>query len=114
MYKVQTFQLVQISSGRMQFYKAYKTGRGRVRVRAEFDVQDDRIVITELPFQTNKARLVERIADNVNAGTIEGIRDLRDESDRDGIRVVVELKRGANPDIVKTNYSNIIWSQHLG
>jgi len=95
--------------GQNAIYKAYKTGRGRVRVRAEFDVQDDRIVITELPFQTNKARLVERIADNVNAGTIEGIRDLRDESDRDGIRVVVELKRGANPDIVK----NQLLEHHL-
>lgn len=95
--------------GQNAIHKAYKTGRGRVRVRAEFDVQDDRIVITELPFQTNKARLVERIADNVNAGTIEGIRDLRDESDRDGIRVVVELKRGANPDIVK----NQLLEHHL-
>ena len=88
--------------GRNAIHKAYKTGRGRIRVRAEFEVEaDDRIVITELPFQANKARLVERIADNVNDGTIEGIRDLRDESDRDGIRVVVELKRGANPEVVK-------------
>ncbi len=95
--------------GQNAIHKAYKTGRGRIRVRAEFDVRDDRIVITELPFQTNKARLVERIADNVNAGTIEGIRDLRDESDRDGIRVVVELKRGANPDVVK----NQLLEHHL-
>ncbi|ERG94842.1 DNA gyrase subunit A [Haloquadratum walsbyi] len=95
--------------GQNAIHKAYKTGRGRLRVRAEFNVQDDRIVITELPFQTNKARLVERIADNVNAGTIEGIRDLRDESDRDGIRVVVEIKRGANPDVVK----NQLLEHHL-
>ena len=95
--------------GQNAIHKAYKTGRGRIRVRAEFDVRDDRIVITELPFQTNKARLVERSADNVNAGTIEGIRDLRDESDRDGIRVVVELKRGANPDVVK----NQLLEHHL-
>ena len=95
--------------GQNAIHKAYKTGRGRIRVRAEFDVRDDRIVITELPFQTNKARLVERIADNVNAGTIEDIRDLRDESDRDGIRVVVELKRGANPDVVK----NQLLEHHL-
>ena len=96
--------------GRNAIHKAYKTGRGRIRVRAEFEIEgDDRIVITELPFQANKARLVERIADNVNDGTIEGIRDLRDESDRDGIRVVVELKRGANPEVVK----NKLLEHHL-
>jgi len=96
--------------GRNAIHKAYKTGRGRIRVRAEFEVvDDDRIVITELPFQANKARLVERIADNVTDGTIEGIRDLRDESDRDGIRVVVELKRGANAEVVK----NQLLEHHL-
>ncbi|QCC47377.1 DNA gyrase subunit A [Halobellus limi] len=96
--------------GRNAIHKAYKTGRGRIRVRAEFEVEeDDRIVITELPFQQNKARLVERIADDVNEGKIEGIRDLRDESDRDGIRVVVELKRGANAEVVK----NQLLEHHL-
>ena len=96
--------------GRNAIHKAYKTGRGRIRVRAEFEVEDDdRIVITELPFQANKARLVERIADNVNDGKLEGIRDLRDESDRDGIRVVVELKRGANAEVVK----NQLLEHHL-
>ncbi|WP_144902973.1 DNA gyrase subunit A [Halobellus captivus] len=96
--------------GRNAIHKAYKTGRGRIRVRAEFEVEDDeRIVITELPFQENKARLVERIADNVNEGKLEGIRDLRDESDRDGIRVVVELKRGANAEVVK----NQLLEHHL-
>ncbi|SFR68649.1 DNA gyrase subunit A [Halogeometricum limi] len=97
--------------GRNAVHKAYKTGRGRVRVRAEFEVDEDEenIVITELPYQENKARLIERIADNVNDGTIEGIRDLRDESDRDGIRVVVELKRGANADVVK----NQLLEHHL-
>src|SRR6056297_1202774 len=83
--------------GRNAVHAAYKTGRGRVRVRAEFHVEEretasDRIVITELPFQTNKARLVEKIADAVNEGSLEGIRDLRDESDRDGTRIAVELK----------------------
>lgn len=87
--------------GRNDIHQAYKTGRGRLRVRAEYEVQDDRIVITELPFQTNKARLIERIANLVNDGTIEGIRDLRDESDRDGIRVVVELKQNAIPEVVE-------------
>ncbi|MFB6252150.1 MAG: DNA gyrase subunit A [Halobellus sp.] len=95
--------------GRNAIHKAYKTGRGRVRVRAEFEVQEDRIVISELPYQENKARLVERIADDVNEGKIDGIRDLRDESDRDGIRVVIELKRGANADVVK----NQLLEHHL-
>jgi DNA gyrase subunit A len=88
---------------------ALKTGRGRVRVRADYEVTDDRIVITELPYQTNKSRLVERIADDVNEGKIDGVRDLRDESDRDGIRVVVELKRGAQPDVVE----NQLLDSHL-
>jgi len=92
--------------GRNAVHAAYKTGRGRVRVRAEFEVEErenasDRIVITELPYQTNKARLVEKIADAVNEGSIEGIRDLRDESDRDGIRIVVELKSNAITEVVE-------------
>ena len=97
--------------GRNAVHKAYKTGRGRVRVRAEFEVDEEegRIVITELPFQQNKSRLVERIADDVNEGSIEGIRDLRDESDRDGIRVVVDLKRDAMPEVVK----NQLLESHL-
>jgi DNA gyrase subunit A len=88
---------------------AYKTGRGRVRVRADYEVTNDRIVVTELPYQTNKSRLVERIADDVNEGKIDGVRDLRDESDRDGIRVVIELKRGAQPDVVE----NQLLDSHL-
>ncbi|NHN48556.1 DNA gyrase subunit A [Halostella sp. JP-L12] len=96
--------------GRDAIYSAYSTGRGRVRVRAEFEVEDDeRIVITEVPFQANKARLVERIAEDVNEGKIEGVRDLRDESDRNGVRVVIELKRGANAEVVK----NQLLEHHL-
>ncbi|RJX42727.1 DNA gyrase subunit A [Halonotius aquaticus] len=97
--------------GRGGVHSAYKTGRGRVRVRAEFEVDEEegRIVITELPFQENKARLVERIADDVNEGKLEGIRDLRDESDRDGIRVVIDLKRDAMVDVVK----NQLLESHL-
>lgn len=97
--------------GRNAVHKAYKTGRGRIRVRAEFEVdeEENRIVITELPFQQNKSRLVERIAEDVNDGSIEGIRDLRDESDRDGIRVVVELKRDAMAEVVK----NQLLESHL-
>ncbi|MFA9518008.1 DNA gyrase subunit A [Halopenitus sp. H-Gu1] len=97
--------------GRNTVHKAYKTGRGRLRVRAEFEVDEEngRIIITELPFQQNKARLVERIAEDVTEGSIEGIRDLRDESDRDGIRVVVELKRDAMAEVVK----NQLLESHL-
>ncbi|AGB16056.1 DNA gyrase, A subunit [Halovivax ruber XH-70] len=100
--------------GRDAIYSAYKTGRGRIRVRAEFEVEEwkpdrDRIVITEIPYQQNKAKLVERIAEDVNEGEIEGISDLRDESDRNGVRIVVELKRGANTEIVK----NRLLENHL-
>ncbi|MFT4891447.1 MAG: DNA gyrase subunit A, partial [Halobacteriales archaeon] len=92
--------------GRNAIRKAYSTGKGRLRVRADYEIEErdrggDRIVITELPYQANKARMVERIAENVNEGTIEGVSDLRDESDRDGVRVVVECKRGANVDVVE-------------
>jgi len=92
-------------------YSAYTTGRGRLRVRAEYEIQPEegRIVVTELPYQANKARVVERIAEDVNEGTIEGVADLRDESDRNGVRVVVELKRGANADVVE----NQLLEHHL-
>ncbi|MEF8831112.1 MAG: DNA gyrase C-terminal beta-propeller domain-containing protein, partial [Halobacteriales archaeon] len=95
-------------------YDAYATGRGRIRVRAELEVVEsdagrDRIVVTELPYQENKARLVERIAEDVTEGKLEGISDLRDESDRDGVRVVIDLKRGASPEIVK----NQLLERHL-
>ena len=100
--------------GKDSIYAAYDTGRGRLRMRAEYEIQHndsgrDRIVITELPFQENKARIVERIADDVNEGVIEGISDLRDESDRNGVRVVVDLKRGANADVVE----NQLLEHHL-
>ncbi|WP_254862761.1 DNA gyrase subunit A [Halovivax gelatinilyticus] len=100
--------------GRDAIYSAYKTGRGRIRVRAEFEVEEwksgrDRIVITEVPYQQNKAKLVEKIADDVNDGKIEGISDLRDESDRNGVRIVIELNRSANTEIVK----NQLLENHL-
>ena len=100
--------------GRDAIYSAYKTGRGRIRVRAEFEVEElssgrERIVVTELPYQANKARLVERIAEDVTEGDIEGVSDLRDESDRDGVRIVVECKRGANVEVVK----NKLLENHL-
>ncbi|MAV15390.1 MAG: DNA gyrase subunit A [Candidatus Marinimicrobia bacterium] len=85
--------------------QAYETGRGKIKMRARAHIETnkngkDSIVITEVPFQTNKASLVEKIADLVGQKKVEGIRDLRDESDKDGIRVVVETKRDAVPEVI--------------
>ncbi|MEE9472239.1 MAG: DNA topoisomerase (ATP-hydrolyzing), partial [Gemmatimonadota bacterium] len=91
--------------GKEGIREAYETGRGRVVMRGRADIEEgtggrDRIVITEIPFMVNKTRLIEQIAQLVRDRRIEGISDLRDESDRDGIRVVLELKRDASPRIV--------------
>ncbi len=84
---------------------AYHTGRGKLRVRARAEIQDwkdnrQRIVVTEIPYMVNKSRLIEKIAELVHDKRIEGISDLRDESDRDGMRIVIELKTGVNAQIV--------------
>ena len=84
---------------------AYNTGRGSIKMRAVTNVEKiqngkSRIVVTELPYQVNKSRLVERIADLVRDKTIEGITDLRDESDREGMRIAIDLRRDANPTVV--------------
>ena len=91
--------------GRMGINSAYLTGRGSVLMRAKVDVEEMRgnrsaLIVTEIPYQVNKSTLVERIAELVREKKIEGISDLRDESDRDGMRVVIELKREAFPDVV--------------
>jgi DNA gyrase subunit A len=91
--------------GRSGILEAYRTGRGSVVMRARTHVEEIRkdreaIIVTEIPFQVNKARMLERIAELVNDKTVEGISDLRDESDRDGVRVVIELKRDASADVV--------------
>ena len=88
--------------------EAYRTGRGKVSVRARAEIEEvpkgkQQIVITEIPFQVNKSRLVERIADLVRDKKIEGISDLRDETNRHGIRVVIELKRDVNANIILNN-----------
>ncbi len=92
--------------GRSGIEEAYRTGRGIVVVRAVTDIEPmpngkQRIVVTELPYQVNKAKLIEKIADLVKEKKVEGITDLRDESDRKGMRVVIELKRDANPNVVQ-------------
>jgi DNA gyrase subunit A len=95
--------------GRGGAVQAYTTGRGSIMMRArsmiETNKKGDRtsIVFTEIPYQVNKARLIERIADLVKEKTIEGISDLRDESDRDGMRIVIELKRGEVPEVILNN-----------
>ena len=95
--------------GREGIAKAYATGRGSIVIRAkaaiETQARGDRhmIVITEIPFQVNKAKLIEKIADLVQTKRIDGISDLRDESDRDGMRIVVELRRGEQPEVILNN-----------
>jgi DNA gyrase subunit A len=95
--------------GRTGIFQAYTTGRGAITMRARSAVEESRkgdkqsLVITEIPYQINKARLIEKIADLAREKVIEGIADLRDESDRDGMRIVIELKRGEVPDVVLNN-----------
>src|SRR5215216_1853984 len=95
--------------GREGIFNAYKTGRGAVTMRAKVDVEESKkgdkvsIVVTEIPYQVNKARLLEKIAELAREKTIEGITDLRDESDRDGMRIVIELRRGEVPEVVLNN-----------
>ncbi len=94
--------------GRDGIKSAFKTGRGKVRLRAVAEIEEmnrgrNRIVVTELPYQVNKARLIEKIAELVRDKGIEGISDLRDESDREGLRIVIELRRDANPNVVLNN-----------
>ena len=93
--------------GKKGIIEAYRTGRGRVKIRAKTHIEKksnkDVIVIDELPYQTNKARLIEQIAELVKEKQIEGISEVRDESDREGIRVVIELKRDAMSEIVLNN-----------
>ena len=103
------FPTAGIINGAREIYTAYTTGRGRILVRAKTEVEEiddhgrEAIIVTELPYQVNKARLLERIADLVRGKLIEGISELRDESDKDGMRVVIELKRGESADIVLNN-----------
>jgi DNA gyrase subunit A len=95
--------------GRAGIHEAYVTGRGSIQVRAQAEIESSKrgerqqIVVTAVPYQVNKARMIERIAELVREKTIEGIADIRDESDREGLRVVIELKRGEIADVVLNN-----------
>ncbi|MEL0635924.1 DNA gyrase subunit A [Marinomonas sp. TI.3.20] len=96
-------------NGRAGIVEAYKTGRGRIYMRARHHFEDmekgnrQSIVFTEIPYQLNKAKVIEKIAELVKDKKLEGISELRDESDKDGMRIVIELRRGENPDVVVNN-----------
>ncbi|MGL4772115.1 MAG: DNA gyrase subunit A [Clostridium sp.] len=93
-----------IIMGKAGIRAAYETGRGKVIVRAKAEIEEEngrhKIIVTEIPYMVNKAKLIENIADLVKDKKIVGISDLRDESDRDGMRIVIELKRDANPNVI--------------
>ena len=104
------FPTAGIINGRAGIIEAYRTGRGRVYMRARATVEDmdktgarQQIIVTELPYQLNKARLIEKIAELVKEKKIEGISELRDESDKDGMRIVIELRRGEVGEVVLNN-----------
>ena len=94
-----------IIMGRSGIRAAYATGRGKITVRArtefeEFGQNRERIIVTELPYQVNKRQLIANMAEQVRDKRLEGISDIRDETDRNGMRVVIELKKDANPQVV--------------
>lgn len=104
------FPTAGIINGRAGIIEAYRTGRGRIYMRARTEIEDidkaggrQQIIINELPYQLNKARLIEKIAELVKEKKLEGISELRDESDKDGMRVVIELRRGEVPEVVLNN-----------
>ncbi len=103
------FPTAAIINGRAGIVQAYKTGRGRIYVRAKTDIETNEktgrsaIIVSELPYQVNKARLLEKIGELVRDKRIEGISGLRDESDKDGMRMVIEIRRGDQPDVVLNN-----------
>ena len=97
-----------IINGKQGIYDAYKTGRGKLRVAGRVEIETSKtgkesIIVTELPYQVNKSRLIEKIADLVRQKKITGISDLRDETDRDGIRIVIELKKGEESELILNN-----------
>lgn len=98
-----------IINGRAGILQAYQTGKGRIYIRARHHIETDdkngkeSIVVTELPYQVNKARLIEKIAELVKDKKIEGVTGLRDESDKDGMRMVIELRRGENAEVLMNN-----------
>ena len=98
-----------IINGRAGILLAYRTGRGRIYLRSKYHVEEvnaagkQAIVVTEIPYQLNKAKLIEKIAELVKDKKLEGITELRDESDKDGMRIVIELRRGEVPEVIANN-----------
>ena len=97
-----------IINGTQGIIEAAKTGRGKVILRAKTEIETDKkdkskIIVTEIPYQVNKARLVEKIAQLARDKRIDGLSEIRDESDKDGVRIVVELKTGTNPEVILNN-----------
>jgi DNA gyrase subunit A len=103
------FPTAGIIQGRLGIVEAYRTGRGRIIVRGKTHIETDekhnkeKIIVTELPYQVNKARLIERIAELVKEKKVEGITALRDESDKHGMRIVIEVRRNENSDVILNN-----------
>ena len=102
------FPTAGIINGAAGIREAYRTGRGRIYVRAKVEIENPEsdapsIIVTELPYQVNKARLLEKIAELVKEKRLTGIRELRDESDKDGMRMVIDLKRGESPEVLLNN-----------
>jgi DNA gyrase subunit A len=103
------FPTAAIINGRAGIIQAYRTGRGKIYMRSRAVIEDNEkgsrqsIIVTEIPYQLNKAKLIERIAELVKEKKIEGIFELRDESDKDGMRIVIELRKGEVPDVVLNN-----------
>lgn len=108
-----------IINGRAGIVRAYKTGRGRIFVRAKASIEHeshgsrDAIIVHELPYQVNKAKLIEKIAELVRNKRIEGIAELRDESDKDGMRIVIEIRRGESAEVVLNNLYNLTQMQNV-
>ncbi|KPJ92103.1 MAG: DNA gyrase subunit A [Gammaproteobacteria bacterium SG8_15] len=112
------FPTAGIINGTQGIHLAYRTGRGRIYVRARTEIEEygngkQRIVVTELPYQVNKARLIEKIAELVKDRKIEGVSELRDESDKDGMRVVIELRRGEVAEVLLNNLYQLTQMQSV-
>ena len=109
-----------IIDGKMGIYEAYNNGRGIIYVRAKTSVEEDKsgnqsLVINEIPYMVNKARMLEKIAELVKDKKIDGIREIRDESDKDGLRVVIDLKKGESADVLENNlYAQTQLEQSFG
>jgi DNA gyrase subunit A len=115
---VPDFPTAGIINGTQGIHSAYRTGRGRIYVRAKTSIEEysngkERIIVTELPYQVNKARLIEKIAELVKLKKIEGVSELRDESDKDGMRVVIELRRGEVAEVMLNNLYQLTQMQSV-